>query len=59
MTAQDLPKPRSDSVLKTLSEERQHEIERYAREHGVVKIAHWRSGRQVLFSLAGELVRLF
>jgi hypothetical protein len=39
----DLPKPRSDSVLKTLPEERQHEIAEFARSHGIIKTAQWLS----------------
>ena len=39
----DLPKPRSDSVLKTLPEHRQHEITEFARSHGVIKTAQWLS----------------
>ena len=41
MSADDLPKPRSDSVLKTLPEERQHEIAQFSRSHGVIKTAQW------------------
>ena len=39
----DLPKPRCDSVLKTLPEERQGEIVQFARDHGVTKTAVWLS----------------
>ena len=39
----DLPKPRCDSVLKTLPEERQAEIADFARAHGVIKTALWLS----------------
>jgi len=36
-----LPKPRADSVLKTLPEERQHEIAEYARENTLTQTAQW------------------
>jgi hypothetical protein len=39
----DLPKPRCDSVLKILPEERQAEIVQFARDHGVIKTALWLS----------------
>ena len=43
MCFDDLPKPRSDSVLKKLPEKRQHEIAEFARSQGVVKTAQWLS----------------
>ena len=39
----DLPKPRCDSVLKTLPELRQADIADFARAHGVIKTALWLS----------------
>ena len=39
----DLPKPRCNSVLKTLPEVRQAEIADFARAHGVLKTALWLS----------------
>jgi len=47
MSPDDLPKPRSDSVLKTLVEERQHEIAEFSRSHGVIKTAQWLSCKGV------------
>src|SRR5690349_20926013 len=41
MCFDDLPKPRSDSVLKTLPEKRQHEIAEFARCQGIVKTVQW------------------
>jgi hypothetical protein len=46
----DLPKPRCDSVLKTLPEERQAGIVQFARDHGVIKTALWLSHSDVATS---------
>jgi len=43
MSADDLPKPRSDSILKTLPEERQREIAEFARGHSLKRTAQWLS----------------
>jgi hypothetical protein len=43
MSPNELPKPRSDSTLKTLPEERQNEIVEFARDHGLIKTAQWLS----------------
>src|SRR5256885_277696 len=50
MSADDLPKPRSDSVLATLPEERHHEIAEFSRSHGVIKTAQWLSANGVATS---------
>ena len=41
MNTQELPKPRSDSPLKTLSEERQDEIAQYALKNSLKQTAQW------------------
>jgi hypothetical protein len=41
MNTQELPKPRRDSRLKTLPEERQDEIAEYALKHSLRQTAHW------------------
>jgi hypothetical protein len=41
MNTQELPKPRSDSRLKTLPEERQDEIAQYALKHSLKQTAQW------------------
>src|SRR6478672_6486393 len=41
MNTQELPKPRCDSRLKTLSEERQDEIAQYALKNSLRQTAQW------------------
>jgi hypothetical protein len=43
MSAEEIPKPRSDSVLKTLPEERQDEIAEFAQEKSLRETVGWLS----------------